>query len=143
MKIKGAAALGAIVVTVWSGAARAEEPVPNDLLLAALWTQQSVEYKGNSLTVYALARLRLDQALADKNWTAAPVEQKADFQNLPPAVVLDVDETLLDNSPYQLWMLKTGNSFSGKTWNEFCAAQISGAVPGSVEFVKYAESKGV
>ena len=48
-------------------------------------------------------KIRLDEALADKNWTAAPVEQKGDFRNLPPAVVLDVDETVLDNSPYQVW----------------------------------------
>ncbi len=35
-------------------------------------------------------RLRLDEALADKGWTAAPNEQKGDFGALPPAVVLDV-----------------------------------------------------
>ena len=99
--------------------------------------------QGQRLTVYALAKIRLDQALADKNWTAAPVEQKGDFQNLPPAVVLDVDETVLDNSPYQVWNIKAGQSFSLKTWNEFCAAQISRAIPGAVEFTKYAESKGV
>ena len=75
------------------GAVQAQEPAPNDMLLATLWTQRSVEYKGNALTVFALAKIRLDQALADKSWTAAPGEQKGDFQNLPPAVVLDVDET--------------------------------------------------
>ena len=49
------------------------------MLLATLWTQRSVEFKGNALTVYALAKIRLDQALADKSWTAAPDEQKGDF----------------------------------------------------------------
>jgi acid phosphatase len=43
------------------------------------------------------AAFRLDQALADKSWTAAPAEQKGEFADLPPAVVLDVDETVLDN----------------------------------------------
>jgi acid phosphatase len=42
-----------------------------------------------------------------------------------------------------VWNIKAGKSFSLKTWNEFCAAQISRAIPGSVEFTKYAESKGV
>ena len=79
---------------------------PNDLLLATLWTQRSVEYKANALTVFALAKIRLDQALADKSWTAAPGEQKGDLPDLPPAVILDVDETLVDNSLYQVWMLK-------------------------------------
>ena len=113
------------------------------MLLATLWNQRSVEYKGNALTVYALAKIRLDQALADKSWTAAPGEQKGDFANLPPAVVLDVDETVLDNSPYEVWLLKNNQSFSTKTWNEFCAAQISRAIPGAVEFTKLADSKGV
>ena len=102
-----------------AGAARAQEPTPSDMLLATLWNRRSVEYKGNTLTVYALARIRLDQALADKGWTAAPGEQKGDFANLPPAIVLDVDETVLDNSPYEVWLLKNNQGFNLKTWNEF------------------------
>ena len=113
------------------------------MLLATLWNQTSVEYKGNAMTVYALAKIRLDQALADKKWTGAPNEQKGDYQNLPPAIVLDVDETVLDNSPYEVWLVKNNASFSLKTWNEFCAAQISRAVPGAVEFTKWLREKGV
>ena len=137
--------LGAVIGAIMSsGAARAQDaPPPNDMLLATLWTQRSVEYRGNALTVFALARIRLDEALADKSWTAAPGEQKADYQALPPAVILDIDETLLDNSRYQVWMLRNNQSFSTKTWNQFCAAQVSTAIPGAVEFTKYADSKGV
>ncbi len=137
--------LGAVVGAILSsGTAQAQDASPpNDMLLATLWTQRSVEYKGNALTVFALARIRLDEALADKSWTAAPVEQKGDYQALPPAVILDVDETLVDNSRYQVWMLKNNQTFSTKTWNQFCAAQVSTAIPGAVEFTKYADSKGV
>ena len=135
--------LGVFAASVAWGAAQAQDMQPNDNLNAALWTQRSVEFKGNAMTVYALGKIRLDQALADKKWTAAPVEQTGDFANLPPAVVLDVDETVLDNSAYQVWNIRTGTSFSLKTWNEFCDAKMSGAVPGAVEFTKYAESKGV
>lgn len=135
--------LGVFAAAVSLGAAQAQDLAPNDNLNAVLWTQRSVEFKGNAMTVYALGRIRLDQALADKKWTAAPVEQTGDFANLPPAVVLDVDETVLDNSAYQVWNIKAGTSFNIKTWNEFCDAKISGAVPGAVEFTKYAESKGV
>ncbi len=135
------ATLGALLA---AGAAPAQESAPShDALLATLWTQRSVEYRGNALTVFALARLRLDEALADRNWTAAPAEQKADYQGLPPAVILDIDETLLDNSRYQVWMLKNNQTFSTKSWNQFCAAQISTAIPGAVDFAKYADSKGV
>jgi len=134
-------ALGAILVALSGVSARAQDA--SDLLLAALWTQRSVEYKANALTVFALARIRLDEALADKGWTAAPAEQTGNYQALPPAVILDIDETLLDNSKYQVWMMKSDQTFSTKTWNEFCAAQVSTAVPGALEFVKYADSKGV
>jgi 5'-nucleotidase (lipoprotein e(P4) family) len=147
MIIRKTMAFGAIALALGAGTAgspaQAQDPQPNDLLLATLWNQTSVEYKGNAMTVYALAKIRLDEALADKKWTGAPNEQKGDYQNLPPAVVLDVDETVLDNSPYEAWMIKNNTSFSTKTWNEFCAAQISRAIPGAVEFTKYADSKGV
>ena len=134
-------ALGAVLVALSCIAARAQDA--SDLLLATLWTQRSVEYKANALTVFALARIRLDEALVDRSWTAAPAEQTGDYQTLPSAIILDIDETLLDNSKYQVWMMKSDQTFSIKTWNEFCAAQISTAVPGALEFVKYADSKGV
>ena len=38
-----------------SSVAQAQEVAPNDLLLATLWTQRSVEYKAIALTVFALA----------------------------------------------------------------------------------------
>ena len=144
MIARQALVLAAALAAFSGNAARAQDAVPaSDMLLATLWTQRAIEYKANALTVFALARMRLDEALADRNWTAAPGEQKGDYQNLPPAVILDVDETLIDNSRYQVWMLKNNQSFSTKTWNEFCAAQISTAIPGAVEFVKYADSRGV
>ena len=144
-KLLSAGALLALVSTATLPAApvRAQEVPPSDLLLATLWTQRAVEYKANALTVFALARLRLDEALVDKGWTAAPNEQKGDFGALPPAVVLDVDETVLDNSLYQAWMMKNNQAFSVKTWNVFCADQVSRAIPGAVEFARYADSKGV
>jgi 5'-nucleotidase (lipoprotein e(P4) family) len=118
-------------------------PPPNDMLLAMLWMQRSVEYKANALSVYALAKIRLDEALADKHWTAAPIEQKGAYQALPPAVILDIDETVLDNSLYEVWLMKSDQSFSTKTWNAFVATQTSLPIPGAVEFAKYADSKGV
>ena len=115
----------------------------NDNLNAVLWMQKSVEYKANAEAVFALAKIRLDQALKDKSWTAAPAEQTGDFKDLSPAVVLDADETVLDNSGYQSWMVVKGETFNPKTWTQFVNSQTSTAVPGAVEFAKYAESKGV
>lgn len=114
-----------------------------DLINATLWMQKSVEYKAAALSAYALARLRLEQALADRKWTAAPKEQKGEFGDLPPALIMDLDETAMDNSSYQAWMVTSGNSFTPRTWTAYVNAMQALAVPGAVEFANYAASKGM
>ncbi len=135
---------GAFAIGPLGGTPAVAQNVPlHDNLNATYWTQRSVEFKATALAAFALAQIRLDQALADKNWTAAPAEQKAGYSSLPSAVILDVDETLLDNSAYQAWMAIRGTSFDPRTWTAFVNSQISTPIPGAVEFAKYAESKGV
>jgi 5'-nucleotidase (lipoprotein e(P4) family) len=124
-------------------AVRAPDPPASDLLNAVLWMQRSVEFKATALTAFALARIRLDQALADPSWTGAPKEQTAGYQSLPPAVILDIDETILDNSGYQAWMTLNGTSFDPKTWNAYVKTVTSLPIPGALEFARYADAKGV
>lgn len=120
----------------------AETPASqNDMLNAELWMRTAVEYRANCLTVYALAKTRLDEALADKSWSA--YDQTGDYRNLPPAVILDLDETALDNSPYEASLVVNGSLFDPRTWNEWIKAEEAQGIPGSVEFSKYAASKGV
>jgi acid phosphatase len=121
----------------------AEDAVPqNDLLNATLWVSNSVEYKANTLAMYQLATMRLDEALADKDWTAA-TEQTGAYQDLPPAIILDVDETAIDNGGYESWLVAAGKSYSSKTYGPWVRAMEAKAIPGAVEFTKYADSKGV
>jgi acid phosphatase len=128
-------------VLAMSPAALADGPVPqNDILNATLWVSNSIEYKANALAIYQLARIRLDEALADKSWSATGQTDAADK---PPAIILDADETILDNSPYEAWLAKTGQDYSGKTWAAWVAAKEARAVPGAVAFTQYADSKGV
>jgi len=124
-------------------AAPAATAVPqNDNLNAVLWDQTSVEFKANTMGAYALAKFRLDQALADKTWTASE-EQTGDFETLPPAIILDVDDTVLNTSEYQAWTVVKGTSYSGKTWTDYVKDKKDVAIPGAVDFLKYADSKGV
>ena len=122
-----------------STTARAEE---NDLVNATLWTQTSVEFKATALAAYKLAEVMLDRSLADKNSTAA-TEQKDNYQDKPPAVILDIDETILDNTAYEAWLIKANTGYSSKTWAPFVKSSISKPIPGSKEFIDYARSKGV
>ena len=130
----------ASLTLVQSASAQAPQ---NDLLNATLWMQRAVEYKANSLTAFALAKIRLEQALNDENWTGAPAEQTGNYQKLPPALILDLDETLVDNSRFQAWMTLNGTVFTPQVWTKFVNAQVSEAIPGAVDFLKFADSKGV
>jgi len=125
-------------------AAQAAAPVPaDDDLNAVLWMQQSVEYEASSRVAFALAKRRLILALGDKWWTAVPDVQKGNYSRLPPAIILDVDETVLDNSAYQAWNVTSGTPFSNETWQKFVEAKISKAIPGAVAFTRYANARGV
>ncbi|MEQ8936440.1 MAG: HAD family acid phosphatase [Amphiplicatus sp.] len=134
-----------------AGCATAPEPAPSpdaavaqsDLLNAALWMQGAVEYKAAALGVYALARIRLDEALADRKWTASPDRQGAGYEKLPPAIIVDADETVLDNSAYQAMLARNYAEFSVPTWGAFVESQTAKAGPGALEFARYAASQGV
>jgi acid phosphatase len=136
------AALAATLFALMTSATLAQTP-QHDLLNATLWMQRSVEYKANSIAIFALAKMRLDQALADKNWTGAPVEQTGAYQDLPPALILDLDETLIDNSRFQAWMLMNDKVFTGPLWTQFVNSGVSEEIPGALDFLKYADQKGV
>ena len=123
-------------------AAPASNVPQNDNLNAVLWDQTSVEFKANALGAYALARLRLDEALADKDWTADP-RQTGDYQDLPPAIILDVDDTILNTSQYQAWTVVDDTAYSGETWTDYVKSKKDVPIPGAVDFLKYADSKGV
>lgn len=113
-----------------------------ELLQSTLYTQTAAEHHTLTLQSYHLAKMQLDAALADKNWSAA-TEQTGSYQNLPPAVILDVDETVLDNSPYEAQLIQNGTSYTSKTWNVWCQQARAKAIPGAVDFCNYAHQKGV
>lgn len=115
---------------------------PHENLNATLWVQTALEYEATALQAYRLAQMQLDAALVDRTWTAA-IEQKGDASQLPPAVVVDVDETVLDNSYYQARMIRDNTLYSSKTWDPWVMEARATAIPGAREFVQYAASKGV
>lgn len=134
----------AVCATLGAGPAWAEmQRVPeHDNLNALLWMQTSAEYQAAALAAYATARAALDRALADPSWTAA-LEQGGGAADKPPAVILDLDETVFDNTAYNAWLVSTGQAFSAQTFADFIEEKISPPVPGAVEYMKYAASRGV
>lgn len=122
----------------------AQKPVlaTHERLHSTLWMQTSVEYRLICEAAYRQARSALDVALADKNWTAS-LEQESGYQTLPPAVVLDLDETVIDNSPFQGQLVKTQSGYSNTTWQRWSQKAAAIAIPGAVDFLDYARAKGV
>ena len=119
-----------------------EKEFSNNNLNSTLWIQTAAEYKANSIQVYQSAMFRLTDLINDKNHTAT-FEQKEGFEQLPPAIILDVDETVLDNSPYQGKLVKENKKFSADTWNHWVSLKQAKAIPGVVNFLNKAQEMGV
>ena len=113
------------------------------------WMQTSEEYRALSLGAYHLAGESLDKALQDGSWTALPSQvpanstQASALGSLPPAVILDIDETLLSTLPYQAWLIKNNRPFTRASWNAWVSEASAEAMPGALEFVHYAMGRGV
>lgn len=56
---------------------------------------------------------------------------------------MDLDETVLDNSPYQVQNVKDGTAFNPKDWDVWVKKAAAKAVPGAKDFLQYADQNGV
>ncbi|HXV64637.1 MAG TPA: 5'-nucleotidase, lipoprotein e(P4) family [Vicinamibacteria bacterium] len=141
-RVSGTFAAALCLPSLFSFLSCAGKQLAHENLNAVLWVQTSVEYRALALQSYLDAKRALDDALANPDWSAA-TEQAGDFSSLPPAVVLDIDETVLDNSPYQARLMLGGRNFEETTWQAWCREMRATAVPGALDFTRYASSQGV
>ncbi|MCB5160715.1 5'-nucleotidase, lipoprotein e(P4) family [Marinomonas algarum] len=100
------------------------------LVMATVWMQASAEYKALSYQAFNLAKMQFDQV--DREYKG----------NKPLAVVVDADETVIDNSAYQAWLIGQDQGYSSKTWGEWMAAAEAKAMPGASEFLAYVAKQG-
>ncbi len=116
------------------GCVNKTEPVSeanNDyLILATLFQQHASENRALAYQAYNTAKLMLDNSLKRSNLTKKL------------AVVVDIDETVLDNSPFEAKSIIENTDYP-KYWNEWCELAIAQPIAGSVEFLNYAKSKDV
>lgn len=106
--------------------------------LGLYWVKYSAEYQAITAQVYAEATQDLPRLLADTSWTALP-GQDVD-QRLPPAVILDIDETVVSNVDFQLTFEPPFANHKLDTWS---AGVDATPVRGVVEFVAAARALGV
>jgi len=135
-----ACAFGCLIAL--AGVTRADELTGREALHATLWMQTSPEYRAIATQVYKLA----EEKVAAPSVGSAAVEQSgvpADaLARLPTAVVLDLDETVLDNTVYQARLLRDGAVYNAKSWGEWVGAGEAEAVPGAREFIARARTLG-
>lgn len=114
-------------------AEQAPTPPSNLLTAAVAWKQTAAEFEALYYQGFNIARLQLDRALQ---------EHKAGDR--PLAIISDVDDTVLSSNSYWGYMINSGKEFfDDEAWDKWVADNGPVATPGAVEFLKYAQSKGV
>lgn len=101
------------------------------LIQATLWYQNAAEYIALTNQIYNSAKVSMDEILRTSRFAK------------PPAVVLDIDETVLNNSPYAGFQVLHNQPFSPATWKEWTDKQDAKPIPGVLDFLQYAASKNV
>ena len=93
------------------------------------WFRASAERRALSLQTYRLAAAALERrsaGLAAGTW----------------GVILDADETVIDNSPYQQELARRRATFEPATWNEWVMRGAAAALPGAADFTRRVREGG-
>jgi 5'-nucleotidase (lipoprotein e(P4) family) len=126
-----AAAVAAAFLLTFVVAANSQQQADNTYIEAAtLYQQASGEARALEWQTYVLARMLLDRDLRNHR------------MRMRRAIIVDVDETILDNSRYQGMLIKKGVNYPDG-WTDWCNRAEATAIPGALEFLRYAHSRGV
>lgn len=118
-----------------SSLANADTKVSEDNILvsAVAWKQTAAEYKALYYQAYNLAKIQLDNALANKKDGDKPL-----------AVITDIDDTILNASNYWGYLINNDKDFfDDSVWDKWVSQNKFTAMPGALDFFNYAKSKGV
>lgn len=135
-----------VLISLYGGCAQISEknssPPSDNNFNSTLWMQSSAEFAAGSMQTYQVASRQLN-GVAENNTLTAALEQTDAYTSLPPALIMDVDETVLDNSGYDANLILEGDKYSFETWDKWISLKQAVAVPGAVDFINYAKSNGV
>lgn len=98
---------------------------------AVIWTATSAEMFYASHQAFDLANYKLRAKLNKEE------------KDRPMAVVMDLDETVIDNSPYSIEQIALGKTFNPDTWYEWCMEANAELLPGALAFIKKCEELNV
>lgn len=116
--------------TLISPSAQSEDFSTKDLneeaILALSWVQTAAEFKALAHQAFNIAKLRWDM----------------DKEGGKRAVVVDLDETVIDNSPFNAGLIGKDYGYGSSAWKEWCDAESATAIPGAVAFLNHVVKTG-
>ena len=98
--------------------------------MGSLWYQNAAEVDALYQQGYNVATNKLKELLKQ------PTDK-------PYSIVLDIDETVLSNIPFQVKMIKDGTAFNPKLWDEWVQKAEAKPVAGAKEFLQFADKNKV
>lgn len=102
----------------------------NQSVDAVLWSNTSAEAHYMYMQLYDVAKSKVRQNL-----------ERVGGKN--PAVILDLDETVLDNSPYMVQLIRDKSTYSEASWDEWIRQASAECIPGAVDFINFCVENGV
>ena len=128
----------------WLALSGCADVKPHEKLHSVLWMRQSAEYHASTAQAYRTATESLKQALADPDKWPSAVEAQGPHGGKQLAVIVDVDETVLDNSPAEVANIKADRrAFDVEAWKQWEAKAEARAIDGARNFLQFAASHGV
>lgn len=114
----------------------------NNTLYSTLWIQTAAEYEALTYQAYNTAESLLPVALEDSSWTGS-LEQEDPYFDKPPAIILDLDETAIDNSFYEARGILDQTGYDAVTWNNWVREAEAEAIKGALELTNDANDLGI
>jgi len=131
--VASGAASTACLAQTGGDAAPEDEGLHNSLLWSVAWKQSAAEYFALCHQAYNLARLRVDQALQNRQAGAKPL-----------AVITDMDDTIMHARSYWGHLIEQNREFfDDGIWDEWLPDNQVTAAPGARDFFEYCYEQGV
>jgi 5'-nucleotidase (lipoprotein e(P4) family) len=145
--LSAALILSSIVSTYFITVSTAQQTAQTQTLVAdneyqagaVLFMQKAAEFRALAYQAFNVARMQLDADFDKRNVKKLPKAER----KMTRAVIVDIDETVLDNSPHQAELIKNRMPFTPAVWTAWVNRRQAKPISGAIEFLKYANAKGV
>ena len=109
------------------------DKLPNDVR----WVKESTEYKALCHQVYNQAIEKLKKQLKHNNFSLN-INNRDNY-----SVIMDLDETVLDNSDYQVDLISKNESFNMDSWAKWVKKEEAKLVPGAKRYINFLRKNNI